>query len=162
MIIGVLLLAAVGLFLSALFSGLETGFYRATRVRLVLDALGGDLIARVLVWVTNRPAWFVATILIGNNVVNVAASAIATRLTIDILSGSSLGTTANYAIGLVTGVMTFLILVFGEVIPKSIATRNNVLIARMVIYPVFWCSILFFPSCSIVQVSMKNSIILFI
>ena len=39
MITGVLALVAVGLFLSAFFSGLETGFYRATRVRLVLDAL---------------------------------------------------------------------------------------------------------------------------
>ena len=41
--------------------------------------------------------------------------------------------------------MTFLILVFGEVIPKSTATRNSVLIARMVIYPIYWCSILFRP-----------------
>ena len=41
--------------------------------------------------------------------------------------------------------MTFLILVFGEVFPKSIATRNNILIARLVIYPIYWLSILFFP-----------------
>ena len=41
--------------------------------------------------------------------------------------------------------MTFLILVFGEVFPKSIATRNNILIARIAIYPIYWLSILFFP-----------------
>ena len=47
--------------------------------------------------------------------------------------------------GIATGVMTFLILVFGEVFPKSIAARNNILIARITIYPIYWLSILFFP-----------------
>jgi CBS domain containing-hemolysin-like protein len=83
------------------------------------------------------PHKLLTTILIGNNVVNVAASAIATTLTIKMFS--------NYAVGLTTGVMTFLILVFGEVIPKSFATRNNILIAKLTIFPIYWLSILFFP-----------------
>src|SRR4030042_4148185 len=69
-----LVLAGVGLFCSALFSGLETGFYRATRVRLVLDALGGDPISRGLVWLTNHPTLFVATVLVGNNLANYLVS----------------------------------------------------------------------------------------
>ncbi|HSO19170.1 MAG TPA: hemolysin family protein, partial [Desulfosarcina sp.] len=44
-----------------------------------------------------------------------------------------------------TGVMTFLILVFGEVMPKSFATRNNILIAKLTIFPIYWMSILFYP-----------------
>ena len=44
----------LGIFLSAFFSGAETGFYRVTRVRLLLDGLGGDPIARTLLWLTNR------------------------------------------------------------------------------------------------------------
>ena len=48
-------------------------------------------------------------------------------------------------IKLATGVMTFLILIFGEIFPKSIATRNNILIARLVIIPLYWLSILFSP-----------------
>jgi putative hemolysin len=52
---------------------------------------------------------------------------------------------SNYAVGLTTGIMTFLILVFGEVIPKSFATRNNILIAKLTIYPIFWMSIIFYP-----------------
>ena len=67
-------LASVGLLLSAFFSGSETGFYRATRLRLVLDALGGDRIARALVWLGNRPMLFVATILVGNNLANYLTS----------------------------------------------------------------------------------------
>jgi CBS domain containing-hemolysin-like protein len=51
----------------------------------------------------------------------------------------------NYAVGLATGIMTFLILVFGEVLPKSVATQNNILIARISIYPIYWLSVLFYP-----------------
>ena len=69
-----LLLFLVGLFLSAFFSGSETGFYRVARVRLVLDGLGGDLVSRGLLWLTNNPALFVATALVGNNLANYVTS----------------------------------------------------------------------------------------
>ena len=55
-----------GLLLSAFFSGSETGFYRVPRVRLLIDALGGDKKARGLLWMTNHPWLFVATTLVGN------------------------------------------------------------------------------------------------
>jgi CBS domain containing-hemolysin-like protein len=63
-------LAAVGMFLSAFFSGAETGFYRATRLRLVLDARAGDTVARALLFLTNHPALFVATALVGTTLAN--------------------------------------------------------------------------------------------
>ena len=66
-------------------------------------------------------------------------------MTLEIFQNYSVGTGTSYVVATATGVMTFLILVFGEVIPKSVATRNSVLIARMVIYPIYWCSILFRP-----------------
>ena len=58
------------------------------------------------------PHRLLSTILIGNNVVNVGASALATRMTFDLFQSYELGATSSYAIGVVTGVMTFLILVF--------------------------------------------------
>jgi CBS domain containing-hemolysin-like protein len=61
-----------GLFLSAFFSGSEIGFYRAPRVRMVIDAVGGDRTARGLLWASNNPEAFVATALVGNNIVNYA------------------------------------------------------------------------------------------
>jgi CBS domain containing-hemolysin-like protein len=67
----------------------------------------------------------------------VGASAYATAVTIKLVD--------HNAVGIATGIMTFLILVFGEIFPKSIATRNNVLIAKMVILPIFWLSIMFYP-----------------
>jgi CBS domain containing-hemolysin-like protein len=48
-------------------------------------------------------------------------------------------------VGIATGVMTLMILVFGEIFPKSFATQNNVLVARMVIFPLYWLSRIFFP-----------------
>ncbi len=65
-----IVLLAVGLFLSAFFSGSETGFYRATRLRLVLDARSGDRVARLMLWLMNNPSLFVATTLVGNNAAN--------------------------------------------------------------------------------------------
>lgn len=69
-----ILLFLVGILLSAFFSGSETGFYRATRVRLVLDGMSGDPISRLLLWMTNHPALFVATTLVGNNLANYLVS----------------------------------------------------------------------------------------
>jgi putative hemolysin len=65
-----LALAAAGLLLSALFNGAETGFYRAVRLRLILSALGGDVVARALLALSNRPALFVATVLVGGGLAN--------------------------------------------------------------------------------------------
>jgi CBS domain containing-hemolysin-like protein len=83
------------------------------------------------------PHRLLSTILIGNNIVNVGASALATAITINLVTSN--------AVGISTGVMTMLILIFGEIFPKSIATRNNVLIARLVILPLYWLSFLFAP-----------------
>ncbi len=114
MITSVLVLA-VGLFLSALFSGLETGFYRATRVRLVLDALGGDLIARGLVWLTNRPMLFVATILVGNNLANYTMS-------LAIVMGTQIacGDSAHVAELLAPLMLAPVLFVYGELLPKNL------------------------------------------
>jgi CBS domain containing-hemolysin-like protein len=84
-----------------------------------------------------NPHRLLTTILIGNNVVNVGASALATTLALRVVPNNAL----EYAVF----IMTFLIVVFGEVLPKSIATRNNVLIARMAIYPIYWLSVVFIP-----------------
>ncbi len=67
-------LAVLGVFLSAFFSGSETGFYRINRVRLTLDSLAGDRVARALWWMANRPSLFVATTLVGNNLANYLVS----------------------------------------------------------------------------------------
>ena len=112
-------LAAVGLFLSAFFSGSETGFYRVTRMRLVLDALGGDLIARGLLWLTNHPSLFVATTLVGNNLANYATSLAIVMGTRSIVYGQEHG--HGHAAELIAPlVLAPLLFVYGELLPKNL------------------------------------------
>ncbi len=125
------------LMLSGFFSSAETALFSISKSRARHIAKEKDKANILIKKMKGDPHRLLSTILIGNNVVNVGASALATSITINLFP--------NYAVGLATGVMTFLILVFGEVFPKSVATRNNVLIARLTIYPIYWLSILFLP-----------------
>ena len=124
------------LLLSGFFSSAETAFFSISNTK-ARHLAKRDRIGRLINTMKADPHRLLSTILIGNNVVNVGASALATSLAIGMFPG--------YAVGIATGVMTLLILVFGEVFPKSIATRNNIFIARLAIYPVFWLSIAFYP-----------------
>jgi CBS domain containing-hemolysin-like protein len=108
-------LGAVGLSLSAFFSGSETGFYRVTRIRLVLDALGGDLVARGLLWLTNHPSLFIATTLVGNNLANYV-----TTLAIVIGSQSLLGADSLVVELVMPLVFAPVLFVYGELLPKNL------------------------------------------
>ncbi|MEE4114306.1 MAG: DUF21 domain-containing protein, partial [Desulfobacteraceae bacterium] len=137
MMVNQFILLFVLLLLSGFFSSAETALFSISQTRARHMAKENIRSHQLIKRMKDDPHKLLTTILIGNNVVNVAASAIATSLTINM--------SANYAVGLSTGIMTFLILVFGEVIPKSFATRNNILLAKLTIFPIYWMSILFFP-----------------
>ncbi|PQO39102.1 hemolysin protein [Blastopirellula marina] len=136
----------LGVFLSAFFSGSETGFYRVTRVRLVLDGLGGDWLSRFLLFLTNHPALFVATTLIGNNVANYMVSLSIVLFTQATFPGNS---TAEMALPLVMAPFLF---VYGELLPKYFFYRApNFLLRRTGwIFVVF--TILFAPCSALLWV----------
>jgi putative hemolysin len=123
--------------LSGFFSSAETALFSISKTKAIHLSKDGKKTSRLIKKLKADPHRLLTTILIGNNLVNVAAAAFATTLAMKAFP--------NFAVGIATGGMTFLILVFGEVFPKSIATQNNLLIARMAIYPVYWLSLLFFP-----------------
>ncbi|RLB75907.1 MAG: HlyC/CorC family transporter [Deltaproteobacteria bacterium] len=125
------------LFLSGFFSSAETALFSISKTKVRHIAKKKEKSFQLIKRMKDDPHRLLSSVLIGNNLVNVGAAALATSLTINMFP--------NYAVGISTGIMTFLILVFGEVIPKSFATRNNILIARVTIYPIYWCSILFYP-----------------
>ena len=102
----------IGLSLSAFFSGSETGMYRVSRIRLVLDGLAGSLASRGLIWLLNNPGVFIATALVGNNLANYLTS-LATVLAVQAVLGSSAAAEL-----LATILMTPTIFVFGELLPK--------------------------------------------
>jgi CBS domain containing-hemolysin-like protein len=125
------------LILSGLFSSAETAFFSISRVKARHISKSRRAADKLILKMKDDPHRLLTTVLIGNNLVNVGAAALATALALQIFP--------DKAIGIATGVMTLLILVFGEILPKSFAQRNNIMVARLLIYPIYWCSLLFYP-----------------
>jgi putative hemolysin len=90
-----------------------------------------------------NPTRFITTLLIGNNLVNIAATALVTQMSISLSLRFGFGEAA--AIAYATAFMTIVILVVGEITPKSIAVHHPVAVARLVIAPVHALSVVLYP-----------------
>ncbi len=102
------------LVLSAFFSSAETAFTTVNKIYMRTLAQDGDERAGLVLKITENSSKMLSAILIGNNVVNLSASSLATTLAIRLFG--SMGA------GIATGILTLLILIFGEISPKNIAT----------------------------------------
>jgi CBS domain containing-hemolysin-like protein len=131
------------LLLSAFFSSSETALFSISKIRALHMAKEGTRFDRLIMRMKEDSHGLLTTILIGNNLVNIGGSALATAIVMEQFHSN--------AVGIATGIMTFLILVFGEIIPKSFATQNNLLVARIVIYPLYWLSKLFLPIIAVLN-----------
>lgn len=103
----------IGMRLSSFFSGSETGFYRASALRLGIDAQAGDARAKSLLWFLQNPSNFVATTLIGNNLANYL-----TTFAIGLMTAYFFGEVTEALDIAATLVMAPVIFVFGELMPK--------------------------------------------
>lgn len=106
---------AIGLVLSALFSGTEMGIYRVARLRLEVAAVAGDWLAQGILWLLARPALFVATILLGNNLANYLIS-FAVVVLAEVLISSHNGWEEILA----TLIFAPVVFVLGELLPKRL------------------------------------------
>ena len=111
---GQLITVIILLCLSAFFSSSETALTTVNQIRRRTLADNGDKRAARVLRVTGNPGKMLSAILIGNNIVNLSASSISTSLAIHLFG--------NTGAGIATGILTFLILIFGEVTPKTMAT----------------------------------------
>lgn len=111
---GQLIAVIILLCLSAFFSSSETALTTVNQIRMRTLADNGDKRAARVLHVTGNPGKMLSAILIGNNIVNLSASSISTSLAIHLFG--------NTGAGIATGILTFLILIFGEVTPKTMAT----------------------------------------
>lgn len=109
------------LLLSAFFSSAETALVTVNRIRMRTLAEDGNAKAARVLRITDDSGKMLSAILIGNNIVNLSASSIATSLAIKLWG--SMGA------GIATGVLTLLILLFGEISPKTLATIHSERIA---------------------------------
>ncbi len=128
-----LLILIVLLGLSAFFSSSETALTTVNKIRVRTLAESGMERAVVLSKVIEQQGKMLSAILIGNNIVNLSASSLLTTLTIKVLG--------NKAVGVATGVLTLLILVFGEITPKTLSTisaETMALRSAGIIYALMW------------------------
>ena len=102
------------LLLSAFFSSAETAFTMVNKIRIRSLIEDGNKRAITVGKIIDNSGKMLSAILIGNNIVNISASALMTSLTIRLWG--------SYATGIATGVMTVLVLIFGEITPKTTAT----------------------------------------
>lgn len=103
--------------LSYFFSSAETAFTTVNQVRLRTLAQEGSKRADRVISILEQYSKMLSTILIGNNIVNISASSVATTFAISLWG--------NYAVGFMTGALTLIILIFGEIIPKTWAMNNS-------------------------------------
>lgn len=100
--------------LSAFFSSAETSMTTVNKIRIQSLAEQGDKRAKILLTVIEDSGKLLSTILIGNNIVNISASSLATTLTMRLFG--------NAAVSISTGIITLLVLIFGEITPKTMAS----------------------------------------
>lgn len=122
-----LIILIILLFLSAFFSASETALMSLSKLRIrhMLDeqVKGADLIYRLV----DKPSKLLSTILVGNNVVNIGASVLATSLAINYFG--------RRGVGIATVVMTVVVLIFAEITPKSLAAQRSEKVSLQVAKP---------------------------
>jgi len=123
--------------LSGFFSGSETALTAASRAQLHQLELAGDKKARAVNQLRDKKTNLISTILLGNNLVNILASALATNMLISLFG--------DIGVAYATLIMTILILVFSEVLPKTYALRRPIRVARFVAPVLRPISIVFTP-----------------
>ncbi|MQF69323.1 HlyC/CorC family transporter [SAR202 cluster bacterium AD-804-J14_MRT_500m] len=132
-------LMALFLVTSAFFSGTETAFIALQRVRLIHMVNTGVPGAQRVFRMAQHPERFLSTVLLGNNVVNTAAAALGTAIVMSLID-STITALVVSTVG-----VSVLVLIFSEVLPKSIAASHAEKVAFITIRPLLFLEWLFFP-----------------
>ncbi len=138
--------------LSAFFSSAETALTTVNKIKMRSLADDGDKRAKVVLKLIDDPGKLLSAILIGNNIVNLSASSLTTTIAI--------GFGADIAVAIATGIITLLILIFGEITPKTVATIHSNELSLVYVYPIRFIMIVLTPVSFLITVLAR--IILFI
>lgn len=140
------------IFLSGFFSAAETALMAITKLKLRSMEERGEKGVSSLEKLTNDPSKLLTAILIGNNIVNIAATSIASALFIDLFGASG--------VALATFIMTILVLIFGEITPKSIAQNNPEKLSLKIVKPMSIITYILSPLATILGFVKKITFIL--
>ena len=125
------------------FSAGETALACANRFKMQVEADDGKKSARLVLHVCEKYDRALITVLIGSNIVAIVASAVSTILFYNMLSSSGL---VNDTISLISSiVISLLIYIIGDALPKTIARSIPDTISKLFVYPIYWLMILLFP-----------------
>jgi len=149
-LVGTLILFLVLVVLSGIFSGSEIALFSLSRATVQGLRQGKRPGSRALVALKKRPHRLLIIILIGNNIVNVYSAALATQLAITFWG--------SQGVGIATGIVTFLILLFGEIFPKSLAHAYASTIGLVVAWPILALSYLLWPLVVVLEGLSKGLI----
>lgn len=128
---------------SAFFSSAETALTTVSKVRVRILVEQNNKSAVILNKITGNSGKLLSAILIGNNIVNISASAVATLFAQHIFG--------NYAVSIATGILTIVVLIFGEIIPKTVATIYSEKISLIYARPIYWFMIILTPVIFIIE-----------
>jgi Mg2+/Co2+ transporter CorB len=135
------------IFLSAFFSGIETALMSINKIKVNALLKTGKKGTESLYRIKQNPHRLIITILIGNNLVNIGAASFATVIFTNLFGSSG--------VGIATGIMTFLILVFGEITPKTFASQNAERISLIIARPIELLSIGLLPIVKVFELISK-------
>ncbi len=138
-----LIIIIILLLLSAFFSSAETAFTTANRIYLRTLADSGNKRALLVLKILDNSGKMLSAILIGNNIVNIAASSLTTTLATSLFN--------SFAVGIATGLLTVLVLIFGEITPKTAATINPDSIALRYSKAIYGIIVVFTPLIFIIE-----------
>lgn len=136
--------------LSAFFSGSEIALFSLSDIKVRRMIRAKKHGAKMVLKLKSNPHRLLTTILTGNNIVNTSAAAIATVVFTDMFG--------NTGIGIATGVMTFILLIFGEITPKSLFYNNAEKVAPLVAHPVYIISKILYPVVFLIE-NMSGGIV---
>ena len=129
---------------SAFFSGTEIAYTSLSKLKINRNE-NPTVTQKLVRFIYNHYDYALSTVLVGNNLVNIGATSVATVLAVSLAATMNGRITDDAASTLVTVVMTVLILIVGEITPKMIARRCSEGFARLAAYPTLVLMILFFP-----------------
>ena len=139
------LLIAFLLLGSAFFSGTEIAYTSLSKLKMKRDSENPTFLQKLVGFIYNHYDYALSTVLVGNNLVNIAATSVATVIAVNFAKTMNGRISDDAASSIVTIVMTVLILIVGEITPKMIARRCSETIAKFAAWPLLILMILFFP-----------------
>ncbi len=156
-----ILILVILLVCSAFFSSAETCMTTANKMRIKSMADDKVKSAGLVLKLIENPTRLLSAILIGNNIVNLSASSLATTFAISLAHKLGFSAMASAFTGIATGILTVLVIIFGEIIPKSFATVNAEKMALVYAKPIYAITTILSPFAFIFDIFSSGLLKLF-